>query len=34
VSLVTNLRAQMQQVIGKESYQGLVKRMRDKLAES
>ena len=34
VSLVTNLRTQMQQVIGKESYQGLVKRMRDKLAES
>lgn len=33
VSLVTNLRAQMQQVIAKESYQGLVKRMREKLAE-
>jgi len=34
VSLVTNLRTQMQQVIVKESYQGLVKRIRDKLAES
>ncbi|MBI3303748.1 MAG: ABC transporter substrate-binding protein [Deltaproteobacteria bacterium] len=34
VSLVTNVRTQMQQVITKESYQGLVKRMRDKLAES
>lgn len=33
VSLVTNVRTQMQQVIAKESYQGLVKRMRDKLAE-
>lgn len=33
VSLVTNLRTQMQQVIAKESYQGLVKRMREKLAE-
>jgi phospholipid transport system substrate-binding protein len=34
VSLVTNVRTQMQQVIAKESYQGLLKRMRDKLAES
>ena len=34
VSLVTNVRSQMQQVIAKESYQGLVKRMREKLAES
>jgi len=34
VSLVTNVRSQMQQVIAKESYQGLMKRMRDKLAES
>jgi phospholipid transport system substrate-binding protein len=34
VSMVTNVRTQMQQVIAKESYQGLVKRMRDKLAES
>jgi len=33
VSMVTNVRSQMQQVIAKESYQGLVKRMRDKLAE-
>ncbi|MCS6924323.1 MAG: ABC transporter substrate-binding protein [Candidatus Binatia bacterium] len=33
VSLVTNLRTQMQQVIAKESYQGLVRRMREKLAE-
>jgi len=33
VSMVTNVRTQMQQVITKESYQGLVKRMRDKLAE-
>jgi phospholipid transport system substrate-binding protein len=34
VSLLTNVRSQMQQVIAKESYQGLVKRMREKLAES
>lgn len=34
VSLVTNVRTQMQQVIAKESYQGLLKRMRDKLTES
>ena len=34
VSMVTNVRTQMQQVMAKESYQGLVKRMRDKLAES
>ena len=34
VSMVTNVRTQIQQVIAKESYQGLVKRMRDKLAES
>jgi phospholipid transport system substrate-binding protein len=34
VSLVTNLRTQMQQVITKESYQGLLKRMREKLTES
>lgn len=34
VSLVTNVRSQMQQVITKETYQGLVKRMREKLAES
>lgn len=34
VSLVTNVRTQMQQVIGKESYQGLLKRMREKLTES
>jgi phospholipid transport system substrate-binding protein len=34
VSLVTNVQTQMQQVISKESYQGLVKRMREKLAES
>lgn len=34
VSLVTNVRTQMQQVITKESYQGLLKRMRDKLTES
>jgi phospholipid transport system substrate-binding protein len=34
VSLVTNVRTQMQQVISKESYQGLLKRMREKLAES
>jgi phospholipid transport system substrate-binding protein len=33
VSMVTNVRTQIQQVIAKESYQGLVKRMRDKLAE-
>jgi phospholipid transport system substrate-binding protein len=33
VSMVTNVRSQIQQVITKESYQGLVKRMRDKLAE-
>jgi phospholipid transport system substrate-binding protein len=34
VSLVTNVRTQMQQVISKESYQGLLKRMREKLTES
>ena len=34
VSLVMNVRSQMQQVITKESYQGLVKRMREKLEES
>jgi phospholipid transport system substrate-binding protein len=34
VSLLTNVRSQIQQVIAKESYQGLVKRMREKLAES
>jgi phospholipid transport system substrate-binding protein len=34
VSLVTNVRSQMQQVIAKESYQGLIKRMREKLTES
>lgn len=34
VSLVTNVRTQMQQVITKESYQGLLKRMREKLTES
>jgi phospholipid transport system substrate-binding protein len=34
VSLVTNVQSQMQQVIAKESYQGLIKRMREKLAES
>jgi phospholipid transport system substrate-binding protein len=34
VSLVTNVRSQMQQVIAKESYQGLLKRMREKLTES
>jgi phospholipid transport system substrate-binding protein len=34
VSLVTNVQSQMQQVIAKESYQGLLKRMREKLAES
>lgn len=34
VSLVTNVRTQMQQVIAKESYQGLLKRMREKLTES
>lgn len=34
VSLLANVRSQMQQVIAKESYQGLVKRMREKLAES
>ncbi len=33
VSLVTNLRTQMQQVIARESYQELVKRMREKLEE-
>jgi phospholipid transport system substrate-binding protein len=33
VSLVTNLRTQMQQVIAKESYQELLRRMREKLAE-
>jgi phospholipid transport system substrate-binding protein len=34
VSLVSNVRSQMQQVITKESYQGLLKRMREKLTES
>jgi phospholipid transport system substrate-binding protein len=34
VSLVTNVQSQMQQVISKESYQGLLKRLREKLAES
>lgn len=34
VSLVANVQSQMQQVIAKESYQGLIKRMREKLAES
>ena len=34
VSLATNVQSQMQQVIAKESYQGLIKRMREKLAES
>ena len=34
VSLLTNVRSQIQQVIAKESYQGLMKRMREKLAES
>ena len=34
VSMVTNVRTQIRQVIAKESYPGLVKRMRDKLAES
>lgn len=34
VSLVTNVRSQMQQVIAKESYQGLLKRMKEKLTES
>jgi phospholipid transport system substrate-binding protein len=34
VSLITNVRTQMQQVITKESYQGLLKRMREKLTES
>lgn len=34
VSLFANMRSQIQQVIAKESYQGLVKRMREKLAES
>lgn len=34
VSLITSVRSQMQQVINKESYQGLVKRMREKLTES
>jgi phospholipid transport system substrate-binding protein len=33
VSMVTNVRSQIQQVVAKESYQGLVKRLRDKLAE-
>ena len=33
VSMATNVRSQVQQVIAKESYQGLVKRMREKLAE-
>lgn len=34
VSLLANVQSQIQQVIAKESYQGLVKRMREKLAES
>ena len=34
VSLLTNVRSQIQQVIAKESYQGLMKRMREKLTES
>ena len=34
VSLLANVRSQIQQVIAKESYQGLIKRMREKLAES
>ena len=34
VSLITNVQSQVQQVIAKESYQGLIKRMREKLAES
>ena len=34
VSLLANVRSQIQQVIAKESYRGLVKRMREKLAES
>ncbi len=34
VSMLANVRSQIQQVIAKESYQGLVKRMREKLAES
>jgi phospholipid transport system substrate-binding protein len=34
VSLLANVRSQIQQVIAKESYQGLMKRMREKLAES
>ena len=34
VSLLANVRSQIQQMIAKESYQGLVKRMREKLAES
>jgi phospholipid transport system substrate-binding protein len=34
VSMVTNVRTQMQQVIAKESYQGLVKRLRTRLAKS
>lgn len=34
VSLVTNVRSQMQQVIAKESYQGLLKRLKEKLTES
>lgn len=34
VSLLTNVRSQIQQVIAQESYRGLLKRMREKLAES
>jgi phospholipid transport system substrate-binding protein len=34
VSMLANVRSQIQQVIAKESYRGLVKRMREKLAES
>jgi len=34
VSLISNVQSQVQQVITKESYQGLIKRMREKLAES
>lgn len=33
VSLMTSVRTQMQQVIAKESYQGLIKRMRERLAQ-
>lgn len=33
VSLMTGVRSQMQQIIAKESYQGLIKRMRERLAQ-